>query len=108
MIMEPLKVDWNQELRKSVLKGKLEEMDIAIAYGANINHIYKGGWTLPHFCARNNQLEALKQIVLRGGKLGAQKQHYLPNSIPDCNPATIISTILLYPPSLSLSLYPRP
>ena len=72
-IMEPLKVDWNQELRKSVLKGKLEEMDIAIAYGANINHIYKGGWTLPHFCARNNQLEALKQIVLRGGKLGAQK-----------------------------------
>lgn len=72
--MSTSRVNWVQELRKYVLKGKLEDINTAIVNGADINHIYKGGWSLAHFCARCNRCEILKEVARLGGNLGVQKE----------------------------------
>ena len=86
-----IEVDWAEELRRNVLKGKIEEKKISIANGAKITQLYKGGWSLAHFCARKNQLEALKHIVLYGGDLSVKKKTVAqPYTLPA---ATVLSIL---------------
>ena len=68
-----IKVNWDLELRKATLKGKVNEIHLAIEKGANIHRSLKGKWTYLHLAARNKQAAALKTLIECGANINAKK-----------------------------------
>ena len=66
-----IKVNWDLELRKATLKGKVNEIHLAIEKGANIHRSLKGKWTYLHLAARNKQAAALKTLIECGANINA-------------------------------------
>ena len=68
-----IKVNWDSELRKATLKGKVNEIHLAIEKGANIHRSLKGKWTYLHLAARNKHAAALKTLIECGANINAKK-----------------------------------
>eukprot|EP00944_MAST-04C_sp_MAST-4C-sp1_P009856 g9856.t1 len=66
-------VDWTKELRRAVLKGKLNEATLAIERGASVNQEFKGKWTNVHFAVRQNKPQILKLLIQHGGNVNKKK-----------------------------------
>ena len=66
-------VDWTKELRRAVLKGKLNEATLAIERGASVNQDLKGKWTNVHFAVRQNKPQILKLLIQHGGNVNKKK-----------------------------------
>eukprot|EP00943_MAST-04B_sp_MAST-4B-sp1_P002510 g2510.t1 len=66
-------VNWESELRKATLKGKVHEIHLAIERGANIHQTFKGAWTYLHLAARNKQVKASEILIHHGCNVNAKK-----------------------------------
>ena len=66
-------IDWSKELRKAVLKGKIQEVTLALERGANVNQNFKGKWSNVHFAARQNKPQVLKLLIQHGGNVNKKK-----------------------------------
>jgi ankyrin repeat protein len=66
-------VNWDSELRKATLKGKINEMQVAIKRGANIHQTFQGAWTYLHLAARNEQVKASEILIHHGCNVNTRK-----------------------------------
>ena len=88
MAAKPKDIDWSKELRKAVLKGKIQEATLALERGAKREpKNFKGKWSNVHFAARQNKPQVLKLLIQHGGDVNKKsvtaQHHSMLLAVPD-------------------------